>query len=116
MNITFSPEHNGELRIDGKPAGTFDGKDYEPAEGLTKKEIAAVSKFLRGLAEASPGGGEVSGSAPSPGDSKPATACPPMDPSLGDKTPEVVEWYRDNQPEEFARRYRGRKTHLGRIG
>ena len=34
------------------------------------------------------------------------------DPSMGDKTPAVVEWYRDHAPEEFKRRYSGRKTHL----
>jgi hypothetical protein len=32
---------------------------------------------------------------------------------LGDKTPAYVEWLRDNDPEEFARRYSGRRTHLG---
>jgi hypothetical protein len=34
------------------------------------------------------------------------------DPAFGDKTPAVVEWYRDNDPEEYRRRYAGRKTHL----
>ena len=34
------------------------------------------------------------------------------DPAFGDKTPAVVEWYRDNDPEEYKRRYAGRKTHL----
>jgi hypothetical protein len=34
------------------------------------------------------------------------------DPAMGDKTPAVVEWYRDNDPEEYHRRYAGRKTHL----
>ena len=38
---------------------------------------------------------------------------PDMNPMLGDKTPEVVEWYRDNDPAEFSRRYAGRRTHLG---
>ena len=38
---------------------------------------------------------------------------PEMDPMLGDKTPEFVEWLRDNDLEEFTRRYSGRKTHLG---
>jgi hypothetical protein len=33
-------------------------------------------------------------------------------PAFGDKTPAVVEWYRDNDPEEYKRRYAGRKTHL----
>jgi len=34
------------------------------------------------------------------------------EPSQGDKTPEVVEWYHKNAPEEYKRRYAGRKTHL----
>ena len=37
---------------------------------------------------------------------------PEIDPLAGDKTPAVVEWFRDNDPEEFAIRYRTRKTHL----
>lgn len=40
--------------------------------------------------------------------------CPPADPLMGDKTPAVVEWYRDYKPEEFQSRYtaNGRFTHL----
>ena len=34
------------------------------------------------------------------------------DPAQGDKTPAVVEWYRDHAPEEYKRRYVGRKIHL----
>jgi len=34
------------------------------------------------------------------------------DPAHGDKTPAVVEWYHKNAPEEYKRRYSGRKTHL----
>lgn len=34
------------------------------------------------------------------------------DPLQGDKTPAVVEWYKANAPEEYDRRYAGRKTHL----
>jgi hypothetical protein len=34
------------------------------------------------------------------------------DPAFGDKTPAVVEWYRDHDPKEYRRRYAGRKTHL----
>lgn len=37
---------------------------------------------------------------------------PEIDPLSGDKTPAVVEWFRDNDPDEFAERYKGRKTHL----
>jgi hypothetical protein len=38
---------------------------------------------------------------------------PEMDPMLGDKTIELVEWLRDYEPEEFQRTYAGRSTHLG---
>lgn len=35
---------------------------------------------------------------------------PPSDPAMGDKTPEVMEWYRLHQPEEYVRRYENRVT------
>lgn len=35
--------------------------------------------------------------------------CPVLrDPAMGDKTPEVMAWYREYQPEEFKRRYGNR--------
>lgn len=34
------------------------------------------------------------------------------DPLQGDKTPAVVEWHRVHAPEEYERRYAGRRTHL----
>lgn len=34
---------------------------------------------------------------------------PAIDPTKGDKTPEVIRWYRDYRPQEFERRYKGRK-------
>jgi hypothetical protein len=37
---------------------------------------------------------------------------PPMDPALGDKTPAYMEWYRQHHPDEYERKYRGRRTHL----
>lgn len=38
---------------------------------------------------------------------------PPLGVLTGDKDPDYVEWMRDNEPEEYQRIYRGRKTHLG---
>lgn len=46
-------------------------------------------------------------------DSKNIPPRPEMDPMLGDKTIELVEWLRDYAPEEFQRTYAGRSTHLG---
>ena len=37
---------------------------------------------------------------------------PEIDPEAGDKTPALVEWFRQNWPEEYEKRYAGRKTHL----
>jgi hypothetical protein len=35
-----------------------------------------------------------------------------MDPKFGDKTPAYMEWLEKHNPEEFKKRYKGRKTHL----
>lgn len=35
--------------------------------------------------------------------------CPPEDPRYGDKTVAVVAWFKEYRPEEFARRYAGRR-------
>jgi hypothetical protein len=132
MKIQFHPTITGALLIDDKPAGDYDGNTYTPAEGLAKREINAVTKFLRSKAkedaEEKPGDspGDATANAPAPSETFTAAkvkqaqeilrSCPiPHDPMMGDKTPAVVEWYRDNDPAEFARRYHGRKTHLGRI-
>ena len=45
-------------------------------------------------------------------DDLPAAALDLIDPQAGDKTPAFVEWLRDNRPEEFAERYKTRRTHL----
>jgi hypothetical protein len=38
-----------------------------------------------------------------------AVLCPvPTDPAMGDKTPGVMAWYRENRPEEYKRRYGNR--------
>lgn len=31
--------------------------------------------------------------------------CPPMHPAMGDKTPSVVKWWKDNRPAEFKTKY-----------
>ena len=36
--------------------------------------------------------------------------APPQDPYLGDKTPAFMEWVAKFHPDEFAKRYAGRKT------
>lgn len=50
--------------------------------------------------------------APTEEPKKAVPPMPPIDKMLGDKTPEVIEWYREYQPEEYAKRYAGRKFEL----
>ena len=131
-----------EISRDGKPIGIFD-----PATGtvgtvealapvlkgqlkkLLEAEGCEVKSFALATDSEAEGKEGVSGegstptlppgdTAPPPASSAPAIpACPPCDPAMGDKTPAVVEWYRDHAPEEFKRRYGNgrRKTHLSRI-
>ncbi len=35
--------------------------------------------------------------------------CPPMTIEAGDKTPEVIAWYKKYKPAEFAEKYKGRR-------
>jgi hypothetical protein len=61
-----------------------------PAEQLTDEQVLDVTEEVFRVETGEP-------------------TCPfPGDPSMGDKDPEVVAWYRDNAPEEFARRYANR--------
>jgi len=74
---------------------------------ITMEQILAAKAILSRAEEALGVQREVKKEAPLP--------FHPMaleDPALGDKTPAVVEWYRDHAPEEYRRRYSGRKTHL----
>ena len=41
-----------------------------------------------------------------------APPMPDMDPMMGDKTPAVVDWFKQHWPEEYEKRYKLRKTHL----
>lgn len=49
---------------------------------------------------------------------EPEEVIPPMpkvNPQLGDKTHEIVDWYRKYHPEEFIKKYRGRVVYDGRV-
>jgi hypothetical protein len=82
-----------------------------PAEHLTDEQVLDVAEAIRLDAPQ-----EISRSEELRetlrevhGDSHAPPVCPfPGDPSMGDKDPEVVAWYRDNAPEEFERRYANR--------
>ena len=89
------------------------GLDYSqvattpPVKGITMEQILAAKAILQQAEVALGVEHEVKKDAPVP--------LHPQnleDPADGDKTPAVVEWYHKNAPEEYKRRYSGRKTHL----
>lgn len=41
--------------------------------------------------------------------------CPEKSIQMGNKTPEVVEWYQKYHPEEFIKRYAGKRLHFGTV-
>jgi len=49
---------------------------------------------------------------PSPPPHLEVPRAPELHPKLGDKTPAYMEWLATYRPEEFDKKYRGRKTHL----
>lgn len=128
MNITYDEQANA-LAIDGEPVGALDAdtivlhSEQPPVvKGKLRKHLEEAGYEISGFAQApaatpAPDQEQPPATDPPTGDGG-ATAPPmpvPDDPTLGDKDPKVVEWYRDNDPEEFRRRYAGRKTHLGVI-
>jgi len=89
----------------------FDGPP-NPAQpplprALISLEDIQAAKAIIAQAEAALGVSQVKKEAPVP--LHPQSL---EDPAQGDKTPAVVEWYHKNAPEEYNRRYAGRKTHL----
>lgn len=106
----FTIEKDIVLR-EGEAIGTF--KDGIVTLTVTLAP-AHKSKLKKDLGEQ---GVEVTGFAKAEGVEEESN-IPPMpaiNPLQGDKTPAVVEWYRDHKPEEYKTRYAGRKTHLGTI-
>lgn len=94
----------------GRPRGIPNRKKADKTDVLLA-EIARLKAQLDHTGEAVPV------SSDSKAKDFPRSGAPPIpkeDPMAGDKTPAIVEWYRDNWPEEFERRYkkRLRKTHL----
>ena len=122
--FTYNPDTK-VLSKDGKEIGIFEAETgtvattivLAPAfKGQVKKLLAdsglEVLKF--GKADDVEDDGDAKLDPPPSGLEASPSGCPPMEHTLGDKTPAVVEWYRDNQPEEFKRRYAGRNTHLSK--
>ncbi len=90
-------------------ATIIDGKAI-PLPGFERYHIQA-SRAWNAVTEISeaPSPAPVAEEQPAP--SADLSAIPPRPeeiPSLGDKTPDVIRWYRDYNPSEFARRYKGR--------
>jgi hypothetical protein len=93
----------------------YEIEGYRKAEGDEEPEQASEAQMPSIPTEDIPPP-PVPESPPHPANSNVHVApIPNADPQLGDKTPAVVEWYRDNDPAEYERRYKNRKTHLGRI-
>lgn len=95
---TKTRKMTGELNDGGRGEGEANSKSQS-----TNHKMSADTDLERGGAGAADQGLAV------------VPACPPSDPRYGDKTPAVVEWFRDHEPAEFARRYGRRKTHLSSI-
>lgn len=121
--MKFTKDKEQVLR-DGEAIGTYDA---ETKTVHLKEPLAPVLKGqLRNALETAGFDvdefviDEIGSETPNSDEAKPVKAaigeippCPPYDPNFGDKTPAVVEWYREHRPDEFATKYAGRKTHLG---
>lgn len=117
--FNYNPDTHLITREEGGEAiGSFN-----PETGLINLtvELANVhkGKLKAGLIEAGLevkgfGKGDEGPGAPPPTAASDAPPCPPFDPRYGDKTPEVVDWYRQHQPDEYVTRYTNRRTHLSK--
>lgn len=106
---TFVPTKAGK-RFRLEIAGFLSAMDtLEPHSPTVQEAVQApVDEALRELVEEA-----KQPDVPTKGGGSPEwDKAPPMDPEMGDKTPAFVEWLHRNYPEEFARRYKDRKTHL----
>jgi len=78
LSVTLAPAHKAKLKKELGESGV---------------EITGFAKAVSDDEETHETGGEKK-------------ACPvPRDPTLGDKTPAVIDWFRENDPEEYERRY-----------
>ncbi|RBP37002.1 hypothetical protein DES53_115143 [Roseimicrobium gellanilyticum] len=78
---------------------------------MTKAKIITKGKKRKGVGGVAkrPVDGRAVQVSPEAVDEVGVLPCPvPTDPAMGDKTPEVMAWYREHRPEEFRRRYGNR--------
>lgn len=122
MSFSIDEKH---ILFNGEKVAVFAGEDHKLTMSNGKTDMRpAVEAWMEEQGIAGPGAvtekpaevekpKEAEAKAEKPAPTKGIPAMPEMDPRLGDKTPEVVEWFFKHQPKEAATRYAGRKIERG---
>lgn len=122
MSFSIDEKH---VLFNGEKVAVFAGEDHKLTMSNGKADMRpAVEAWMEEQGITGPGPAaekpaevekpkEPEVKAEKPAATKGIPPMPEMDPRLGDKTPEVVEWYFKHHPKEAAERYKGRKVERG---